>query len=272
MRIQRGGCHPVDGCQDGDGVPRRRLPVPRGEHVSKKTGLPILPPIDIKFVERRAGRLRRHDPGGHPEHRQPGRHHRTCDFTDEIADRQQVGRPAASCSASRRRCCSCTRAARRPPPAPRRRPTAPASPARSCRSWPGLRPGVRPGRLRPHAPLLLLHAAQLSRAPTVVTSAGSNGQLITDIDYTLDRRTGRFAEIAAQQRDRRERRPQPRRHLADHRPPPVFVRNPALVDPDAKMIADKYRTAVAPIANRGRRRDHRRHRPRRRAQRGEPAR
>jgi 5'-nucleotidase len=33
-------------------------------------------------------------------------------------------------------------------------------------------------------------------------------------------------------------------------PPGTFVRNPALVDPQAKALADKYRTAVAPIANR----------------------
>ena len=32
--------------------------------------------------------------------------------------------------------------------------------------------------------------------------------------------------------------------------PGVFVRNPALVDPKVKAVADKYRTAVAPIANR----------------------
>ena len=30
----------------------------------------------------------------------------------------------------------------------------------------------------------------------MVTSAGTNGQLVTDIDYTLDRRTGRFASIS----------------------------------------------------------------------------
>jgi 5'-nucleotidase len=29
----------------------------------------------------------------------------------------------------------------------------------------------------------------------------------------------------------------------------VFVRDPAKIDPDAKVIADKYRTAIAPIAN-----------------------
>ena len=32
--------------------------------------------------------------------------------------------------------------------------------------------------------------------------------------------------------------------------PNVFVRNPAMVDPTAKAIADKYRTAVARLANR----------------------
>ena len=33
-------------------------------------------------------------------------------------------------------------------------------------------------------------------------------------------------------------------------PAGVFVRNPALVDSGRQVIADKYRTAVAPIANR----------------------
>ena len=97
---------------------------------------------------------------------------------------------------------------------------------------------------------------------SVVTSAGTNGQLITDIDYTLDRRTGRFAEITRAERDRRERRPQPRRHLAARTPPASSCKNPDLVDPDAKVIADKYRAAVAPIANRVVGSDHRRHHPR----------
>ena len=52
----------------------------------------------------------------------------------------------------------------------------------------GPRPGVRRRRLRAHAPVLLVLAAELAGKPSVVTSAGSNGQLVTDIDYTLDRR------------------------------------------------------------------------------------
>ncbi|GHJ05900.1 hypothetical protein TPA0907_02670 [Micromonospora humidisoli] len=31
----------------------------------------------------------------------------------------------------------------------------------------------------------------------MVTSAGNNGQLVTDIDYSLNRRTGRFTSITA---------------------------------------------------------------------------
>jgi len=66
---------------------------------------------------------------------------------------------------------------------------------------------------------------------SVVTSAGSNGTLVTDIGMTFARRTGKF--VAAEARN-------------------VVVDNtdPARIDPDAKAIADKYRVAVAPIANR----------------------
>ncbi|HEU4425272.1 MAG TPA: 5'-nucleotidase C-terminal domain-containing protein, partial [Pilimelia sp.] len=80
-----------------------------------------------------------------------------------------------------------------------------------------------------------------SGANSVVTSAGSNGQLVTDIDYTLDRRTGRFASAQA------------RNVIARNgvlNPDGTVTRDPTLVDPAAKVISDKYRTAVAPIANR----------------------
>ena len=32
LRMQNGGCHPTDGCQDGDPASRRGLPVPRRQH------------------------------------------------------------------------------------------------------------------------------------------------------------------------------------------------------------------------------------------------
>jgi 5'-nucleotidase len=87
-----------------------------------------------------------------------------------------------------------------------------------------------------------------SAGTSVVTSAGSNGQLITDIDYTLDRRTGRFAEVRAQNKVVENGIPDGNGGWV--REGTGFARNPALVDPAAKAIADKYRAAVQPIANR----------------------
>jgi 5'-nucleotidase len=82
----------------------------------------------------------------------------------------------------------------------------------------------------------------------VVTSAGTNGQLVTDIDYSLDRRSGRFAEITAHNVIVQNGVPDGaggwKKDAAG-----VYLKNPDTVDPDAKKIADKYRTAVAPIAN-----------------------
>ncbi len=66
---------------------------------------------------------------------------------------------------------------------------------------------------------------------SVVTSAGANGVLVTDINVTLSKKTGAFMAASARN---------------------VLVGNtdPARIDPGAKRIADKYRTAIAPIANR----------------------
>src|SRR5690349_3211762 len=50
LRLQRGGCHPVDGCQDGDGFRGARFHYLAANTIKNRTGLPILPPIDIKFV------------------------------------------------------------------------------------------------------------------------------------------------------------------------------------------------------------------------------
>lgn len=88
-----------------------------------------------------------------------------------------------------------------------------------------------------------------SGVQSVVTSAGSNGQLITDIDYSLDRRTGRFTGISARNVlvENGVRNPDGSWQQSG---PGVFVRNPELVDAGAKALADKYRAAVAPIANR----------------------
>ena len=88
-----------------------------------------------------------------------------------------------------------------------------------------------------------------SGANTVVTSAGSNGTLITDIGFTLDRRTKRFATVSAQNVIVENGVRLPDGSWAKD-PAGNFIRNPELVDPDVKRVVDKYRAAVAPIANR----------------------
>src|SRR5206468_12428887 len=85
-------------------------------------------------------------------------------------------------------------------------------------------------------------------ANSVVTSAGSFGTLITNIDFTLDRRTRQFASISAQNVVVENGVRNPDGSWAKDANG-NFIRNPALVDPQAKAIADKYRTAVAPLAN-----------------------
>ena len=42
LRLQNGGCHPVDGCQDGDGFAGADYPILAANVVYKKTGRPIL--------------------------------------------------------------------------------------------------------------------------------------------------------------------------------------------------------------------------------------
>jgi 5'-nucleotidase len=84
---------------------------------------------------------------------------------------------------------------------------------------------------------------------TLVTSAGSNGQILTDIDFTIDKKTRTIVSANAQNVLAVNGVQNPDGTWLTTSPG-VFVLNPALVDSDAKLIADKYRTAVAPIANR----------------------
>src|SRR5262249_44469528 len=88
-----------------------------------------------------------------------------------------------------------------------------------------------------------------SGANSIVTSAGANGALITKISFTLDKKTRAFASVSAENVivENGVRNPDGTwaRDASGN-----FVRNPDLVDADTKVIVDKYRTAVAPIANR----------------------
>ena len=206
--------------------------------VNKRTGLPILPPIDIKFVDgvpvgfvgmTLEGTPSIVNPAGITERRV----HRTRSRppTSGAALLRLFGIKAlvlliheggaqtlADAAAGRR-----LRRLRR-----RRSPTS----SRACDPEYGI---VVSGHTHRFYSCALPNSAGRR---SVVTSAGSNGRLVTDIDFTVDRSPVRGSVRAngspARNVDRHGRRPRPG----------------AGSTPSAKVIADKYRTAVAPIANR----------------------
>ncbi|HYN92997.1 MAG TPA: bifunctional metallophosphatase/5'-nucleotidase [Pilimelia sp.] len=253
LRLTRGGCHPVDGCQDGDGFAGARFTYLAANTVSRATGRPILPPVEIRRI------------GGVPV----GFVGMTLEGTPGIVN------PAGISSvrfldevATANRWASILRAkgvkamvlllheGGQQAPTPGGPTPPPPLPVSGCENFSGPVVDIVKG-LRPEFGLVVsghthrFYRCQLPNSAgrqTMVTSAGSNGQLITDIDYTLDRRTGRFTEITARNVIVENGVPDGNGGWRQSAPG-VYVRNPDLVDPRAKALADKYRAAVAPIAN-----------------------
>jgi 5'-nucleotidase len=249
LRLQRGGCHPKDGCQDGDGFAGARFTYLAANTIDKRTGLPILPPIDIRFVggvpvgfvgltlEGTAGIV---NPAGITSVR----------FADEVETANKWGR-LLRLFGVKAQVLLVHEGGQQAPSG-----TVPTPGVSDCNNFTGPIVPIVAG-LNPDFGLVVsghthrFYSCSLPNAggTSVLTSAGSNGQLITDIDYTLDRRTGRFAAITA-----KNVVVQNGVKNADgswqQTAPGVYAKNPALVDANAKKLADKYRTAVAPIANR----------------------
>jgi 5'-nucleotidase len=246
IRMRRGGCHPVDGCQDGTGFGGAKFTYLAANTIDNKTGRPILPPIDIKII------------GGVPV----GFVGLTLEGTAGIVN--PAGIANVHCADEVETANKWSRVLRRagvkaqvllvheggqqgvatPPPG-----------VSDCANFSGPIVPIVAG-LNPEFGLVVsghTHRFYSCLLPNrggtaVVTSAGSNGQLITDIDYSLNKRTGRFATISA--KNVIVQNGVPDGNGGWLRDANGFVKNPNLVDARAKKIADKYRTAVAPIANR----------------------
>jgi 5'-nucleotidase len=247
IRLQRGGCHPTDGCQDGDGFGGAKFTYLAANTINKKTGLPILPPIDIKIINgvpvgfvglTLEGTAAIVNPAGIQNVR----------FADEVETANKWGNLLKLLGVKAQVLLvheGGSQATATPTPG-----------VSDCNGFSGPIVPIVAG-LNPEFGLVVsghthrFYSCTLpnKKGTSVVTSAGTNGQLITDIDWSVDRRTGRFADITAKnvivengvpdgnggwQRDANG----------------VYLKNPATVDAGAKKIADKYRTAVAPIANR----------------------
>ncbi|GAA0533853.1 bifunctional metallophosphatase/5'-nucleotidase [Paractinoplanes ferrugineus] len=246
IRLQRGGCHPTDGCQDGDPFRGAKFTYLAANTIDNKTGLPILPPIDIKFVngepvgfigmtlEGTAGIV---NPAGI----------KNVHFTGEVATANKWSNLLKLFGVKAQVLLLHQGGAQG---------TATPTPGVSdCLNFTGPVVDIVKG-LNPEIGLVVsghTHRFYTCSLPnksgtSVVTSAGTNGQLITDIDYSIDRRSGRFAEITARnvivENGVSDGAGGWKKDAAG-----VYLKNPDTVDKDAKKIADKYRTAVAPIAN-----------------------
>ncbi|WP_127499704.1 bifunctional metallophosphatase/5'-nucleotidase [Actinoplanes solisilvae] len=247
IRMQRGGCHPADGCQDGDGFGGAKFTYLAANTINRKTGLPILPPIDIKIVNgvpvgfvgmTLEGTAAIVNPAGITKVR----------FADEVETANKWGNVLKLLGVKAQVLLvheGGSQATATPTPG-----------VSDCTGFTGPIVPIVAG-LNPEFGLVVsghthrFYSCTLpnKKGTSVVTSAGTNGQLVSDIDWTVDRRTGRFAEITAKNVIVENGVPDGNggwRRDANG----VFLKNPDTVDAAAKKIADKYRTAVAPIANR----------------------
>ncbi|SNY51729.1 bifunctional metallophosphatase/5'-nucleotidase [Paractinoplanes atraurantiacus] len=247
IRMQRGGCHPVDGCQDGDGFGGAKFTYLAANTIDNKTGLPILPPIDIKLVNGVPVGFVGMTLEGTPGIVNPAGI-KNVHFTDEIQTANKWGNVLKLFGVKAQVLLVHEGGSQGT--------ATPAPGVSDCTNFSGPIVPIVAG-LNPEFGLVVsghTHRFYSCTLPnkngtSVVTSAGTNGQLITDIDYTLDKRSGRFAEITA-------KNVIVENGVADGQggwkkdANGVYLKNPDTVDPGAKKIADKYRTAVAPIANR----------------------
>jgi 5'-nucleotidase len=248
IRMQNGGCHPVDGCQDGDGFGGAKFQYLAANTINNKTGLPILPPISIKFIkgvpvgfvgltlEGTAGIV---NPAGIKD----------VHFADEIETANKWGNLLKLFGVDAQ-VLLVHEGGQQNSSA-----TVPVPGVSDCNDFTGPIVPIVAG-LNPEFGLVVSgHTHRFyscvkpnSAGTSVLTSAGTNGQLITDIDYSLDRRSGKFTSITA-------KNVVVENGVSDGNggwlkdASGVFLKNPDTVDANAKKVADKYRVAVAPIAN-----------------------
>jgi 5'-nucleotidase len=246
-RLQNGGCHPVDGCADGDGFAGAEFEYLAANVVSKRTGLPILSPVSLKFIQGVPVAFIGMTLEGTPAIINPGAPgNDAIRFEDEVETANKWSR-LLSLIGIKAQVLLVHEGGQQDA----------TGGVSSCSGFTGPISDIV-GSLRDEIGVVVsghthrFYSCALpnkSGKPVVVTSAGTNGTLVTDITFTLDRLTRRFGAVQAQNVivENGIRNPDGTwaRDAAGNP-----LRNPALVDPSAKAIADKYRAAVAPIANR----------------------
>ena len=247
QRLQRGGCHPTDGCQDGDGFKGAKYPILSANVVYKKNKLPILLPFTVKTVGKVPVAIVGMTLKGTPGIVNPAGI-QNVNFLDEASTANKYAEFLKALGIKAMVLLIHEGGQQASP--------ATADPS-GCAGFTGnIAPIV--SKLDPAYGIVVSgHTHQWyncvlpnSGGNSLVTSAGSTGRLLTDITFQVDQTTRKFvsASTSAQNIIVENGIRNPDGTWAKDAGG-NFLRNPALVDPAAKMIADKYRTAVAPIAN-----------------------
>ena len=247
-RMQLGGCHPVDGCQDGTGFAGADFPYLTANVVRRSNGLPLLLPFTIRFIDGVPVAFVGMTLEATPTIVNPAGI-TSVEFKDEV---ETANRYAAllRLAGIRSMVLLIHQGGFQNPPPPTIDPN-------SCANFTGDIAPIVAG-LRPEYGIVVsghthrFYSCALpnsSGANSVVTSAGANGTLVSEIAFTLNKHTRKFASIEAHNVivDYGVKLPDGTyaRDAAGN-----FVQNPDKVDPAAKVLADRYRVAVAPISNR----------------------
>jgi 5'-nucleotidase len=248
QRMQRGGCHPVDGCADGDGFRGASFRYLAANVVDKKTRKPVFLPYAVRTIDGVKVAFIGETLEGTPSIVNPGGI-ASVDFLDEADTANAYAEHLMRTQGIRAFVLLVHEGgAQNIPPTP--------LDINGCANFAGDIGGIV-SRLRPEFGLVVsghthrFYSCALpnSAGKSVVTSAGSFGVLATRIDTSLDRRTKRFTAITAQNVIAENGLKNPDGSYAKDASG-AFVLNPALVDRRMKKLVDKYRAAIAPIANR----------------------
>lgn len=246
LRMQNGGCHATDGCQDGDGFAGAEFKYLAANAVDKTTGKPILPAATVKMVQgvpvgfvgmTLQGTAGIVDPAGIS----------TIEFKNEIetANKYAQDLKAAGVKAlvllihegGQQNATGMLDIS-------------------GCAGFSGVIPSIVAG-LDPAFGIVVsghTHRYYTCSLPNsagvniVATSAGSNGQLVTDISFTMDKQTDEFLAVEAHNVivENGVRNADGSWQVENGVP----VRNQETRDATARVIADKYRVAIKPIADR----------------------
>ncbi|MEU7870658.1 5'-nucleotidase C-terminal domain-containing protein [Dactylosporangium sp. NPDC049140] len=246
-RMQFGGCHPTDGCQDGDGFSGAKFPYLAANVTQKSNGLPILLPFTIRFYDGVPVAYVGMTLEGTPGIVNPAGI-KNVDFHDEVETANKYATILGWLGIKSMVLVVHEGGSQSSPPAP-------LDPS-GCANFAGPITDITKGLNPAYGVVVSGHTHRFyscelpnsSGANSLVTSAGTAGTLVTDIRVTLDKKTRKFVDASATNVivDNGVKNPDGT-YQRDAAGNPV--RNPALVDPEVKKIADKYRVAVAPLAN-----------------------